>query len=81
MADDAVCCELLPAAKFPDHQGKYREFRRFRSDLRIFEMENCFGSRCLFLKFPKIRNKELILNNREIFGGIRESNEAIREPR
>jgi hypothetical protein len=24
-----------PPVKFPDHQGKYREFRRFRGDLRI----------------------------------------------
>ncbi len=29
LADEAVCCELLSALKFPDHQGKYRELLRF----------------------------------------------------
>jgi hypothetical protein len=29
LADDAVCCEPVSAEHFPDHQGKYREFRVF----------------------------------------------------
>jgi hypothetical protein len=26
---EPVSCELLSAVRFPDHQGKYREFARF----------------------------------------------------
>jgi hypothetical protein len=46
--------------------------------LRIFELENYSSDRWFFGKFPKIRNSELILKNREIFADIREANNAIR---
>jgi hypothetical protein len=55
------------------------KFPAGHAEIREFELENCQGSRRFFLKFPKSRNRELILNSSEIFGGIRESNEAIRE--
>ena len=29
LLEEPVCCELLSGVKFPDHQGKYREFLRF----------------------------------------------------
>jgi hypothetical protein len=32
LGEDAVSCELLSACKFPDQQGKYREFCDFRTD-------------------------------------------------
>ena len=46
--------------------------------LRTLKLENCSTNRCFFRKFPRIRNRELILKNREIFADIRESNYAIR---
>jgi hypothetical protein len=33
LADGAVCREPFSALKYPDHQGKYSEFCRFRTIL------------------------------------------------
>src|ERR1019366_7666810 len=74
-------CSLLRTSlcgKFPDLQGKYREVLRFRAKFGVCEVRNRSSRGCFFQKFPKIRNRELILKNRDIFNNIRELNRAIR---
>ena len=41
MAVGAVSLELVSAAEFPDEQGKYREFSRFRLLPARAELSNC----------------------------------------
>jgi len=70
---------VLSAVRFPDHQGKYREFERSNPDFDRLRDEKC--RRCLgFLgKFPTQRNREFLSGNRELFLRIREFSGLIRE--
>jgi hypothetical protein len=52
VADDAVWCELLSTFKFPDHQGKYREFCGFGSSWGRSKAENSFVRFMNLTKFP-----------------------------
>ena len=65
--------------KFPDHQGKYREFER--SDPHFDRPRDEKRRRCLgFLaKFPTQRNREFLRGNRELFLRIREFSGPTRE--
>ncbi len=44
--------------KFPDHQGKYREFSRFRPSRSLFEAEKALSSLAFFFEFPTRRIRE-----------------------
>jgi hypothetical protein len=48
-ADGVVCCEPFSGVKFPDHQGKYREFCRFEAILSWPEPKSP-RVRCAFLR-------------------------------
>jgi hypothetical protein len=79
VADGAVLREPVSASKFPDKQGKNREFLRFQhgSDRHSDEKtKRCLG---FFGKFPTQWNRELLLGNRELFLRIREFTGQIRE--
>ena len=64
--------------QFPDHQGKYREIRRFGLGLDVLSFRNCSEHRYFFSEFPKIRNRELFSKSREVSRKIRESDRRIR---
>ena len=59
-------------AKFPDHQGKYREFHRFRAPECDFADEKGLRSLVVFSKFPTKQIREFQNVIRELFCGIRE---------
>jgi hypothetical protein len=72
LADGAVRCEPVSVVKFPDHQGKYREFRRLvlhhphdRREKHIFD--------------GHLASDSLIKLNRELISSNRESTRVIRE--
>ena len=44
--------------KFPDHQGKYREFLQFRSSWGRLAAEKSLSSLGFLSKFPTQRNRE-----------------------
>ena len=79
LADDAVCREPLSVLRFPDQQGKYREFRDFRMlywaqygpEARIYKD--------FFSKFPTQRNRAFQKPNREFFAQIKELSGPSRE--
>ena len=52
VADHAVSRELLSAVKFPDHQGKYREFCRFWFYLKSIEGRKLLGPLDEFDQIP-----------------------------
>jgi hypothetical protein len=49
MAEGAVCCEPFSTSDFPDHQGKYRKFRRSRAILHKSGLKSP-RVRCAFLR-------------------------------
>jgi hypothetical protein len=51
--------------KFPDHQGKYREFHRLRAVLAFHPVEKTARTLGFFLEFPGDRNREFRLPIRE----------------
>ena len=53
------------AFKFPDPQGKYREFRRLRAILSRPGPKDTACSLRFFAQFPNNRNRELFIDNRE----------------
>src|ERR1700730_3155649 len=65
--------------KFPDHQGKNREFSGFRPDWDERTPRKCRLNKGFFSKFPTQRNRELQQANREFFGPIRELSGSSRE--
>src|SRR5208337_4555286 len=65
--------------KFPDHQGKYREFSRFRPSQGRLAAEKAVSSLGFLRKFPTQPNRELFWRNREFFPRIREFTGRIRE--
>ena len=59
--------------KFPDDQGKYREFSRFRASLTRFAPEKASSSFGFLSKFPTQPNRELFSSNWEfnrVYQGI-----------
>ena len=67
MADEAVCCEPISVSKFPDQQGKYREFLRFWAPEGGLRPEYTLSSLGFLSKFPTQRNREFFNANRELF--------------
>jgi len=67
--------EPVSASKFPDQQGKYREFRRFRPVSNQMRAEKSFVSLMNLSKFPTQQNREFLLPNREFILTIREFSE------
>src|ERR1039458_8393515 len=65
--------------KFPDHQGKYREFSRFRPPWGRVAAEKASSSVGFSLKFPTQPNRELFWRNREFFRRNREFSGRSRE--
>jgi hypothetical protein len=65
--------------KFPDHQGKYREFSRFRTPWGRVAAEKASSSVGFSLKFPTQPNRELFWRNREFFRRNREFDPQNRE--
>jgi len=72
MADGAVRCEPISAVKFPDHQGKYREFLRM-------ELHNPHDRREKHIFDGHLANDSLLKLNRELISSNRESTRVIRE--
>src|SRR6267378_2505000 len=64
--------------QFPDHQGKYREIRRFGLGIRCPTLRNCSEHQYFSSEFPKIRNRELFWKSREVSCKIKESDRRIR---
>jgi len=79
LADEAVRCELLSSDDFPDHQGKYREFSRFRVSQTRFAPEKASSSFGFLSKFPTQPNRELFSSNREFNRRIRVFSSENRE--
>ena len=79
VADEAVWIEPFSAPKFPDHQGKYREFLRFWPFSKHPSAERLFVYLINLGKFPTQRNKEFLQSNREFLFRIREFSGRIRE--
>src|ERR1039458_4142285 len=67
------------SVKFPDHQGKYREFSRFRLSSSRFADEKASPSFRFLAKFPTQQNRELFSSNREFNRRIREFSSENRE--
>src|SRR5208337_1063576 len=65
--------------KFPDHQGKYREFSRFRPSQGRLAAEKALSSLGFLTKFPTQPNRELFWRNREFFRCNREFSRRSRE--
>ena len=72
LADDAVSIEPVSSIKFPDQQGKYREFLRFPRRFERLRYEMPWNRLGFFGKFPTHRNRELSSPNRESLLRIRE---------
>ena len=51
-------CEPLSRVKFPDHQGKYREFDDLRLILRLSRAEKSCVRGTFLAPFPKNHNRE-----------------------
>ena len=79
MVEDLVCCELLSAFKFPDHQGKCREISLIHSDFVAEAIEKPKYFMGFFSKFPSNRNREFLLQSRETDRWNRETGGAIKE--
>jgi hypothetical protein len=58
--------------KFPDHQGKYREFSRFQGPETDLAAEKASCSLWFLSKFPTQQIREFQDVIRELFCGIRE---------
>jgi hypothetical protein len=67
--------------KFPDHQGRYREFSRFCPSWSPPAPEKALSSLGFLSKFPTQRNREFFLANRELNLPIREFPGRSRETR
>ena len=65
--------------KLPDHQGKYREFSRFRLPWGRVAAEKASSSVGFSSKFPTQPNRELFWRNREFFRRNREFDPQNRE--
>ncbi len=68
-----------PCVKFPDHQGKYREFSRFRLPWRRVACEKALSSLGISSEFPTQPNREFFWWNREFFRRNREFDPQNRE--
>ena len=67
--------------KFPDHQGKYREFSSFGASRSHLTAEKALSSLGFLTKFPTQRNRELFWRNREFSRRNRELDSKTREIR
>jgi hypothetical protein len=65
--------------KFPVKQGKNREFARFPRRSWRLRHKKAWNRLGFFSKFPTQRNRELFLDNRDLFRRIREFTGQIRE--
>jgi hypothetical protein len=67
LLDEAVWIEPVSASNFPDQQGKYREFLRFRHLFGGESTKKLKWRLGFFSKFPTQWNRELFLGNRDLF--------------
>jgi hypothetical protein len=65
LLDDAVISEPLSASRFPDHQGKYREFCDFRPREADCWHRKAARLRGFLTEFPGPRNREFLQAIRE----------------
>src|SRR5262249_37933124 len=65
-------------ARFPDTQGKYREFSRFRTFVGSVSRSNHPYRLAFLTEFPKQPNREDIRRNRELIRPNREFSFGIR---
>src|SRR5271166_2479267 len=72
MADECSPMRIALRVKFPDHQGKYREFSRFQAPRPTWQPKKAARSLWFLSKFPNTTDQEFQNVIRELFCGIRE---------